>query len=141
MSEFLILVLIGVFAGFFSGLFGVGGGVIIVPALVFFLSLTQKEAQGISLGLLALPVAAVGAYTYYKQGNFNMQFSLIMALGFLVGGLIGGKVANVIDTEVLKKGFAVLIILIGLKTLFSKSTVKSDLPNTVVPSDHQKKEE
>ncbi len=121
MSEFLILVLIGVFAGFFSGLFGVGGGVIIVPALVFFLSLTQKEAQGISLGLLALPVAAVGAYTYYKEGNFNMQFSLIMALGFLVGGLIGGKVANVIDTEVLKKGFAVLIILVGLKTLFSSS--------------------
>ena len=126
MTEFVILVLIGMIAGFFSGLFGIGGGIIIVPALVFFMALNQKQAQGVSLGMLALPVAAVGAYTYYKSGNFDMRFSIYMALGFLIGGLVGGRLANNLDTEVLKKIFAVLIILLGLKTLFyDKPTIKN----------------
>src|SRR5690606_16145148 len=105
------LLILGLAAGFMSSMIGIGGGIVIVPALVFLFAMDQKTAQGTSLMMLALPVAAVGAYTYYKNGNVNWQASLILAATFVVGGWLGGKLANSLETHVIKKVFAVFMII------------------------------
>ena len=89
----LILVLIGVCAGVLSGFVGVGGGVIIVPALIYVLGMSQMEAQGTSLFVLLLPVGILAVNQYWKHGHVNWKFGLIIALTFVVGGLIGSKPA------------------------------------------------
>ena len=87
----LILVLVGLAAGILSGLVGVGGGIIIVPALVFFLGFSQHEAQGTSLGLLLLPVGILAVMNYYKQGHIDVRIVLIMSAAFVAGGFFGSK--------------------------------------------------
>jgi uncharacterized membrane protein YfcA len=120
------LLILGLAAGFMSSMIGIGGGIVIVPALVFLFAMDQKTAQGTSLMMLALPVAAVGAYTYYKNGNVNWQASLILAATFVVGGWLGGKLANSLETHVIKKVFAVFMIIIAIKYLFfDNNTPKS----------------
>ena len=89
----LILVLIGLFAGMLSGLIGVGGGIIVVPALVFFLGFSQHEAQGTSLGLLLLPVGILAVANYYKQGYIDVKVVAIMCLAFVIGGWLGSKIS------------------------------------------------
>src|SRR6478609_5815360 len=98
-----LLILIGLAAGTLSGLVGVGGGIIIVPALVFFLGFTQLQAQGTSLGLLLLPVGIFDVINYYKAGNIDLKFVGIMSLSFVAGGFIGSKLALRIDQEIIKK--------------------------------------
>ena len=89
----LILVIIGVAAGILGGLVGVGGGIIIVPSLVYFLSFSQKSAQGTSLGLLLLPVGILGVLQYYKQGQVDLKVVAILSIGFLAGSYFGSKIA------------------------------------------------
>jgi uncharacterized membrane protein YfcA len=117
-EQIVTLLLIGIAAGFASSMIGIGGGLVIVPALVFFYGMDQKLAQGTSLMVIALPVAAVGAYTYYKNGNANWQASLIVAATFMIGGYFGGLLANKLETTIIKKIFAVFMIAIALKYLF-----------------------
>lgn len=118
-TEYLLgLLILGFVAGFMSSMVGIGGGIIIVPALVFLFAMDQKTAQGTSLLMLALPVAAMGAYSYYKNGNLNWQASLILGATFVIGGYFGGKVANALDTAVVKKIFAIFMIVMALKYLF-----------------------
>ncbi len=112
------LLLIGFAAGFMSSMVGIGGGIVIVPALVFLFAMDQKMAQGTSLLMLSLPVAAVGAYTYYKNGNVNWQASVLLAITFMAGGYLGGKLANALDTAIIKKIFAVFMIIMAMKYLF-----------------------
>lgn len=112
------LMLVGLAAGFMSSMVGIGGGIVIVPSLVFLFGMNQKMAQGTSLLMLALPVAAVGAYTYYKNGNVNWQASLALAGTFMIGGYFGGKLANTLDTAIVKKIFAVFMIVMAIKYLF-----------------------
>lgn len=112
------LLVIGLAAGFISSMAGIGGGVVIVPALVFLFGFNQKLAQGTSLAMLALPVAAVGAFNYYKQGQVNWKVALIMAVTFVIGGYLGSKVALGLSPVVLKKIFALLIMAIAIKYLF-----------------------
>jgi len=112
------LLVIGLAAGFMSSLIGIGGGLVIVPALVLFYGMDQKLAQGTSLLIIALPVTAVGAYTYFKSGNADWKASLIVAATFMVGGYFGGVLANRISTDIVKKIFAVFLILIAIKYLF-----------------------
>ena len=88
MSQIVILILIGVSAGLLSGLFGVGGGLIIVPALVFFIGMSQHEAQGTSLGLMLLPIGILAAWNYFKSGNLDVKAGLIIAAAFVVGGYL-----------------------------------------------------
>lgn len=116
----LILFLIGIFAGFASGLVGVGGGIIIVPGLVFFLGLTQHQAQGISIGMLMMPVGFLAAYNYYKTGNLNIGYSVLIGLTFLAGAFFGSKVALNFDQNLMKRIFGVFIMLIALKMIFGK---------------------
>lgn len=113
-----ILLLIGIFSGMLSGLVGVGGGIVIVPCLVYFLAFSQKMAQGTSLAVLTLPVVFLGMYQYYKQGQVDYKFAIIIAIGFCIGSLFGGKIALSISDGLLKKIFAVILILVACKILF-----------------------
>ncbi len=122
------LLLVGLIAGFASSLVGIGGGIIIVPALVFLFHFDQKLAQGTSLLLLSLPVAAAGALTYYKTGNASWPVALLLAGGFVCGGFLGGKLATGLDTTVVKKIFAVFMILMAMKYLFFDKKKPAALP-------------
>lgn len=113
----LLLSLIGLLAGILSGLIGVGGGIIIVPALVFFLGFTQKEAQGTSLGLLLLPIGILAVINYYNKGLIDVRVVLVMAIAFLIGGFLGSKIALAISEEALKRIFAIVLFYTGLKML------------------------
>ena len=134
----LILILVGVAAGILSGLVGVGGGIIIVPALVYFLSFTQKSAQGTSLGLLLLPVGILGLIEYYKEGHVDLKIVLILAVGFLAGSYFGSKIALSLPQGTLKKIFAVILILVAIKMLFFDKPPKEEVnlkhPAGTVPS-------
>ena len=118
MQTILLLVLVGLAAGVLSGLVGVGGGIIIVPALVYILGFTQHEAQGTSLGLLLLPVGIFAVLNYYKQGYIDMKVVAIMCVAFVIGGWVGSKVSLSLPQETVKKIFAVLMLLIAGKMLF-----------------------
>lgn len=125
----IILILIGVASGILGGMVGVGGGIIIVPALVYFLGFSQHTAQGTSLGLIMLPVGIFGVMQYYKQGHVDFKVVGILAVGFLTGSYFGSKLALSLSQESIKKLFAVLMIIIAVKMLFfdKKITVKKEL--------------
>jgi uncharacterized membrane protein YfcA len=118
LTTLLILILIGLMAGFLSGLVGIGGGIIIVPALVFVLGFSQKLAQGTSLGILLLPVGIFAVIQYYKQGYLNINYVAIVAVAFVLGGFLGSKLALSLSDEKMKKIFALLMLLIAVKMLF-----------------------
>ncbi len=114
----IILLLIGLAAGMLSGMVGVGGGIIIVPALIFFLGFTQKMAQGTSLGILLLPVGILGAIQYYKHGQMDLRIVAIISIAFVFGSFAGSKLALSLPQETMKKLFALLMIIVALKMLF-----------------------
>ena len=116
----LSLVLIGILAGVLSGLVGVGGGIIMVPLLVMFFSFNQHEAQGTSLAVLAVPVTAVAVFNYYKEGQINLKYAAIIAVFFVLGSIVGSKFALTLDQKVLKKIFAVVLVVIAGKMLLEK---------------------
>jgi uncharacterized membrane protein YfcA len=120
MESIVYLIIIGLAAGILSGLVGVGGGIIMVPLLIYFFGFSQHEAQGTSLAVLAIPVTAIAAYNYYKEGYLDWRYAGIIALCFIVGGYLGSKFAVAIDQKVLKKIFAVILLLVAGKMLFSK---------------------
>jgi len=120
MTTIVILLCIGLMAGILSGMVGIGGGIIIVPALVYFLSMSQHEAQGTSLTVLLLPVGFLAVYNYYNSGYVNVKFSFIIALTFIIGGFIGSKIAISIDQNVLKKTFGIFMLILSIKMIFWK---------------------
>jgi uncharacterized membrane protein YfcA len=113
----LMLLLIGLLAGILSGLIGVGGGIIIVPALVYFLGFNQHEAQGTSLGLLLLPIGILAVLSYYNKGYIDIKYVGIMAVGFLLGGYLGSKLALSISEITLRRIFAVVLFYTAFKML------------------------
>ncbi len=114
----LIIILIGIAAGILGGLVGLGGGLIIVPALVYFIGFSQKTAQGTSLGLILLPVGILGVLQYYKQGHVDFKVVGILAIGFLLGSFLGSRIALSLSQETVKKVFASVMILIAIKMIF-----------------------
>ncbi len=124
-TTIIILLIIGLIAGMLSGMVGVGGGIIIVPALVYFLAFSQKSAQGTSLGILLLPVGILAVSQYYKQGYIDVKVVLMVSAGFLIGGYFGSKLAVVLPEQTLKKVFALMLILTAIKMLF----IDKDKPN------------
>lgn len=117
----IVLLIIGLLAGLLSGFMGVGGGIIIVPALVFFLHLDQQTAQGTSLAaIMLLPVGAIAVYNYWKAGKVNFEYSAVILLFFLVGSYFGSKLSLRLDPLLLKRVFAGLMILIAIRLLLSK---------------------
>src|ERR1700712_992551 len=98
-----LLAIIGLAAGMLSGMIGIGGGIIIVPALIFLLGFTQQQAQGTSLGLLLLPVGILAVMNYYKQGFIDVKVVALMSITFILGGWRGSKIALSLPQEILKK--------------------------------------
>lgn len=119
-SVIIILILIGFFSGTMSGLVGIGGGLVIVPCLVYFLAFSQKNAQGTSLALLTLPVVLLGMLQYYKQGYIDFRLVIFLAIGFIAGNYFGGKLAMTISDNTLKKVFSILLFLVAIKMFFEK---------------------
>jgi uncharacterized protein len=123
-QNILIIIAIGVVAGLLSGLVGIGGGIVMVPALVYFLLMPQKAAQGASLALLMLPVGILGVMQYYKQGFVDYKIVLLLAVGFVVGSFFGSKISLSMHDDRLKKVFACIMIIVAIKMLFFDKTKK-----------------
>lgn len=116
----LLLLILGLIAGTLSGLIGVGGGIIIVPALIFIFGMSQQSAQGTTLALLVPPIGILAALTYYKQGYVDLKWALLIGLGFVIGGWLGAKFAIKLPSATLAKIFGVSVIAIGIKMFLSK---------------------
>ncbi len=113
-------IILGIFAGILSGIIGIGGGIIIVPALIYIFKLPQQLAQGTTLALLVPPIGILAAWTYYKQGFVDLKVAGLIVVGFFVGGLIGAIYATSLNTDLLRKIFAIILILIGIKMFLQK---------------------
>lgn len=120
MNTVLVGLAVGGIAGILSGLLGIGGGIIMIPALIYILGYTQHSAQGTTLAAMVLPIGFLAAYQYYKSGYVDLKVALAIAVAFFFGGFIGAKFAININTAVLKKMFAVLMIFIAMRMLISK---------------------
>ncbi|MBF0493840.1 MAG: sulfite exporter TauE/SafE family protein [Candidatus Omnitrophica bacterium] len=118
--EKICYILLGLLAGVLSGLMGIGGGLIIIPVLVLLFKFTQHQAQGTTLALMVPPIGLLAAWAYYKNGDVNLVAALFICLGFFVGGLFGANLAFGISGKVLTKVFGVVMVLIGIKMIFSK---------------------
>jgi len=115
----LLFLLLGVAVGILSGVIGIGGGILIIPVLVFAFHMTQHKAQGTSLGALLLPIGLFAFLEYYRAGNVDVRAAIAIAVGFLVGGYFGGVWAQHISDLALRRGFAVVLILVGVKMLWA----------------------
>ncbi len=119
LQTIITLFLIGIVAGILSGFVGVGGGVVIVPALVFFLGLTQHQAQGTSLFILLLPVGILAVLNYSKTGNINWTYGIIIALAFLIGGYFGSKLSLKLSPSIVKLVFGIIMAFVSFKLILS----------------------
>ena len=114
------LLLLGVLAGVFSGLIGIGGGIVIVPALVLLFGLSQHTAQGTTLALMVPPIGLLAAWTYYKAGFVDLKIAGFICIGFFIGGLLGAEIATIIPDQFLRKIFGVVLLLVSVKMIFGK---------------------
>ena len=110
-----IFVVIGLAAGVLSGLFGIGGGIVIVPALLFFARMQPSMATGTSLGALLLPVGALGAYEYWRNGDIDLRASLLLAVGLFFGAFVGAKLNQVLSPVQAKRAFAVFLVMVAVR--------------------------
>ena len=118
----MVFLLIGLGAGVLSGLFGIGGGVVIVPALIFIAKMQPQTATGTSLTALLLPVGALGAWEYHRTGNLNVGAGLLVALGLFVGAGVGARFSLQLTPAVLRRAFAVFLALIAIRMWFAPPT-------------------
>jgi len=119
-STLLILTGIGIITGALSGMLGIGGAIIMIPALVYFMGFGQQMAQGTSLAVMLPPIGILAAYNYYKVGQVNIKYALILATFFLVGSYFGSKLALNLPQATLKKAFGILLLLVAAKMLIGK---------------------
>ncbi len=119
-NEVLLFLVLGLAAGVLSGLIGIGGGILIVPALVFIFGMDQHQAQGTTLAMMVPPIGILAAWTYYKSGHADIKVAGVLCVGFFFGGLFGARAANLISSPVIEKIFGAALLLISLKMMFSK---------------------
>ena len=119
-SMLMILIAIGIVTGAMAGMLGIGGAIIMIPALVYFMGFSQQMAQGTSLAVMLPPIGILAAYNYYKAGHVDIKFALILAATFLIGSYFGSRFALTLPQATLKKIFGVLLLLVAVKMLFSK---------------------
>ena len=115
MTPIVTFLLLGLAAGVLSGLFGIGGGIIIVPALMLLARLPPTTATGTSLGALLLPVGLLGAWEYYRNGHLNVRAALLVALGLFLGAWFGARLALTLSPVQLKRAFAVFLVLVAIR--------------------------
>lgn len=121
MTNIWLCLLLGLVAGIISGMTGVGGGVIILPALIILLGFSQHQAQGTTLAILVPPIDFLAAWAYYKQGYVDLKIGFLVCLGFLLGGWFGAKVGTILSNLILSRIFAVVLILSAIRVLFTSS--------------------
>jgi hypothetical protein len=109
----LLYVLIGIFAGMASGLIGIGGGIIVVPCLIYLFGFSQHTAQGTTLAMMIPPIGLLAAWAYYKHGHVNLPVAGLICLGFVLGGYLGAKFAIGLPEIILRKIFGVCLLLIA----------------------------
>ena len=120
MTTIIILLCLGLVAGMLSGLVGIGGGIVIVPALIYFMGYSQHQAQGTVLFMFLLPIGILGVFNYYQAGHIEWRTALIIGSTFVIGSYFGSKISIAIDQTTLKKVFGVIILLLSLKMIFGK---------------------
>ena len=121
-QTFFSLVIIGLLAGTLSGFIGIGGGVIMVPALIYVLGISQHEAQGLSLTTMLLPIGILAFYNYYQSGQVTNQFIIyaaIIAFAFIIGGYFGSRLSLKLNPQLVKFLFGILMLYIGFKMVYS----------------------
>lgn len=111
---------LGIVIGAISGLIGIGGGAFLIPALMYFYGMSQIKAQGTSVATLLLPIGVFAFWTYYKAGHVDFKLAMLIALGFAAGGWLGGMWAQHLSDNVLRKGFAVLLVMLAAKMFFTR---------------------
>jgi len=119
-SMLLILIVIGVITGIMAGMLGIGGAIIMIPALVFFMGFSQQMAQGTSLAVMLPPIGIFAAYNYWKEGQVNLKFAMIIAVAFIIGSYFGSKIALNMPQAIMKKIFGILLLIVAAKMLLSK---------------------
>ncbi len=119
MSQFLYIIL-GLVAGIFGGMFGIGGGTILIPALVYLFGLTQHQAQGTTLAIMVPPIGLLAAMRYYYSGNVKLGMAALICAGFFIGGLIGAHFIQNLPDLMLKKMFGLFLLLVSLRMIFAK---------------------
>jgi len=123
MTSILLLIAIGLVAGTLGGMVGLGGGIILIPALILIMKLDQQTAQGTSIAIMLPPIGLFAVYNYYKAGYVNIKYAMIIAAAFMVGGYLGSTIALKISADLMRKIFSVLLVVIAIKMFFSgKST-------------------
>ncbi|MCD6419015.1 sulfite exporter TauE/SafE family protein [bacterium] len=120
MYNIILSLLLGLTAGVLAGLLGIGGGIILVPALAFLFGFSQHQAQGTTLALMVPPIGLLAAWTYYKQGFVDLKIAAFVCIGFFFGGLIGAKFATALSNVVLQKIFGVALMIVAIKMIFFK---------------------
>lgn len=120
MNQIIILLCIGLVAGVLSGMVGIGGGIVIVPALIYFLGFSQHQAQGTVLFMFLLPIGILGVMNYHQAGHIDFKTALIIASTFFIGSYFGSKLSISIDQQLLKRVFGVIILLLSLKMIWGK---------------------
>jgi len=116
----LALILIGLITGALAGMLGLGGGLILIPALVYFIGFDQHEAIGTSLAVMLPPIGLFAAYNYYKAGEVNIKYALIIAVAFMAGSYFTSKIALTLPENTIRKIFSVFLIIIAVKMFFTK---------------------
>jgi len=119
-SMLLMLLLIGVVTGVMAGMLGIGGAIIMIPAMVFLLGFSQQMAQGTSLAVMLPPIGIFAAYNYWKAGHVNIIFALVLAVAFMIGSYFGSRIALQMPQTLLKRIFGILLLLVAAKMLLSK---------------------
>ncbi len=122
MNHIWLCLILGLVAGVISGMTGIGGGIIILPALILFLGFSQQQAQGTTLALLVPPIDILAARTYYNQGYVDIKVAALLCLGFILGGWFGAQIGTGLPSGILSKIFALLLFLSAIKVLFTTST-------------------
>ena len=120
MEAIMILLVLGLAAGILSGMIGIGGGIIVVPALIYFIGYSQHQAQGTTLFMFMLPIGILGILNYYKAGHIEFKTAFIMASTFFIGSYFGSKIAISIDQSILKKVFGIILFLVSVKMILGK---------------------
>jgi uncharacterized membrane protein YfcA len=120
MINLLLFLVLGFAAGVFSGLIGVGGGIIVVPVLVLVFGLSQHIAQGTTLAMLLPPIGILAVWEYYRQGHVDIKIAALLCAGFILGGLIGAKLATGMSSHALQRVFGIALLAISVKMIWGK---------------------
>ncbi len=119
-THLIILIVIGILSGLMAGVFGIGGAIIVIPALVFILGLSQHDAQGTSLAFMLPPVGILATWNYWKAGHVDWKIALVLSLTFVVGAYFGSHLSINIPDKLLRRMFGILMIVMAMKLIFTK---------------------